>query len=619
MQILSKQFLLPQNIKNANNKQRQAAVSAPSFKASKTAVIDSLSKEISSNIKLEGSKLKNIFADPEKRATFMEVLGVSVLATATKLYELLSGDTDNNSETVEQASTTSSTSTANTSTSAIATQALRAQGQRSEEDGVIPPTSMPEEIKFDTTRGVAPQVEKDFINYVNEKFSENKVVSDRLKLLFNKFGGHNRKFGHVIDGKVLGNKEILGNILTELKEANGDVDKISKIINKYQVLMLVESYQAQSTPKNNIKIEIPAEVDDILNRHDELREEYNSIIDSSADKTEAENRIKRVNELLISISKIEPKRVSQMTLKALKDQLLKDLETVALVYEQLPNDEVKSSFLMMAANKELSLGALKAWPKLRDKYGVSFAHCNELYKANISENNIEEILKLYKIKVFSDIKFNKTDEEMTLMRKEPITSFRSLFNNVNNILGMGLGENVSLRPYADVNFDKDTLINELKNDFNSKGKSTYPNIVKYLYSPNFQVHNERSFEYDYDKKDVYLQPLLDALNSDRLFDTNLFSPHSKLRFIERFVLDDEKFIKNLRYYNGDKTEFLLKNAKGKMAQLLNAIKQAFMDGVLIRTYRANDNAAGAQLVIPSKTYGEIKLTLDQDCKIHTIF
>ena len=56
-----------------------------------------------------------------------------------------------------------------------------------------------------------------------------------------------------------------------------------------------------------------------------------------------------------------------------------------------------------------------------------------------------------------------------------------------------------------------------------------------------------------------------------------------------------------------------------MAQLLNAIKQAFMDGVLIRTYRANDNAAGAQLVIPSKTYGEIKLTLDQDCKIHTIF
>ena len=68
MQILSKQFLLPQNIKNANNKQRQAAVSAPSFKASKTAVIDSLSKEISSNIKLEG--WSGIFVNHENSKSY---------------------------------------------------------------------------------------------------------------------------------------------------------------------------------------------------------------------------------------------------------------------------------------------------------------------------------------------------------------------------------------------------------------------------------------------------------------------------------------------------------------------------------------------------------------------
>ena len=74
MQILSKNFILPQNTKNINKNDASSNFSVtPSFKSAKTSIIEGLTQEITKGIKLEGTKLTEILSNPQKRALFFEM------------------------------------------------------------------------------------------------------------------------------------------------------------------------------------------------------------------------------------------------------------------------------------------------------------------------------------------------------------------------------------------------------------------------------------------------------------------------------------------------------------------------------------------------------------------
>ena len=184
MQILSKNFELPQKIRNVNNEVNTNSYLTPSFKSSKTKVVENLSKEVASSINFDSNLIKDIFKDSKKRALFMDLLGATIAATVANIVNALS---DNE--------VVSDSTTVNQENSQTITQ--------KEQVGNIS-----SEIKFDATKGVAPKLEKDFIAYVEENFEGNQIIFDRLKLLFNKFAAHNRKCCHIIDGKTTDNKNM---------------------------------------------------------------------------------------------------------------------------------------------------------------------------------------------------------------------------------------------------------------------------------------------------------------------------------------------------------------------------------------------------------------------------
>jgi hypothetical protein len=89
MKILSSSRYLPQRIQEQSQVQN---VTAPSFKASKAQIAESLGKEITKNLGLSGNKLKQILADPQKSKEFFGILGGVISATALSLIGLLNND-----------------------------------------------------------------------------------------------------------------------------------------------------------------------------------------------------------------------------------------------------------------------------------------------------------------------------------------------------------------------------------------------------------------------------------------------------------------------------------------------------------------------------------------------
>ena len=589
MQILSKQFLLPKNTRDINQNTRNVNyVNKPAFRATKTTVIDSLSKELSNNIKLDAKKLKEILGNPEKRTLFFEMLGAAIVSTVTNLMGVLDADTSDKTTTKTQGK--SSKSQANSATNGSEAQS----------------GTLTSEIKFDSTKGATPQIEKDFKNFVLENFAENQAVLDRLKLLFNKFAAYNRKGNHILNEKTVSNKEILNLILTELKELKkGDIEGVNEIINKYQNLLKIESTTIVHTPSpKKIEIDIPNEIKQILNRYASLKEAYINIIETSKTKSEANKRIISINNLLLILEEKKDLGGNKKPLQAINQQYYSELETIASILENLYDRET-DDFIKTISRLELSFDALKNWQKDKDKLGCSFLLYNELSKANLTPDNLKKLILMQKNKRFNNIKIFP-DANTFILSTTKDRPLNKTFSNIKEIFELITGEKVTLKAEDDIEINNESLTQALKKDYFKHGETTYPNIVSYLYGPKFKVYNEGSF--DFHKIDYRLTFILNALNNKDLFNPNFFSPHCKLRFIERFVLNENFGNKTLEDAISEKTRFLI-----------NKIKEIQEKGIMINTYRTPDNLTGILIPIPTDEFGDIKITLDDRHKIHTIF
>ena len=93
-----------------------------------------------------------------------------------------------------------------------------------------------------------------------------------------------------------------------------------------------------------------------------------------------------------------------------------------------------------------------------------------------------------------------------------------------------------------------------------------------------------------------------------MFSTLNYFRLTKLRFLERFVLNEDFGTKSLKYAT-----------KLKVKEFIDSFKLERQDGITMKPYESYDGYIGIRMTIPTSTMGDIEITLDDNCKIHTIF
>lgn len=598
MQILSKNFIVPQNAKNINNTQISSPISqTPTFKASKTKVIEGITKELTNEIKLEGTKVKDILKDPKKRTLFFELLGAAIVSTVSTIVNIMEPTTSSDDSKKSIGKTNQKVSNKKTNTASNNSEVIGAS-QAQEVDT----------IKFDATKGIAPKIEKDFINFVNENFADNQIISDRLKLLFNEFGAFNRKDGHILNNNVVANKEILSLILEELKQAEKDQEKINEIINKYQGLLKVESPQIpnKKAPKK-IEIEVSPDIKSVLDRYATLKTKYYEIINASNTKKEAEQKLRPIDNMIITLSYSNPSdEKAKRCLKALNKHYCDYIEPMAEIFEETPEEKI-DNLCFIIADKKIAPKALENWSQEKDALKCDFPLYNELVRNGLDQQAIQKVCNMHYNRIFNNIEINSDDSEIKLTASNK-TSITKAFENINKIFELVMNQKVTLRAEEDIIFNEEQLKDELKKDFLIDGKSTYPNIVSYLYGSHFNIYNEKSFDNNNKKYDYKFKVLSDALNESVLFNPKIFSPHCKMRFLERFVLNENFSPKTLKGAVREKT-----------GQFIEAFRSSQIDGMVLTPYTTSNGRVGTKISIQTGSLGIVTITIDDQNKIHTIF
>ena len=583
MQILSKNFSLPKNIKTINNSPTKQ-VSNPNFKSSKTKIAKELGNELTKHLQREN--IKDILTNPKKKTLFFEMVGATIVATVSNIVNLM-GDTDEEiiidkkiKENVKQDKVENE---------------IHIIGEKQEFVNTEEKTISPSNIKFERLKGTTPKIENDFQDYVNENFADDNITSDRLKLLFNKFGGSNRKKLFVYEDLTLKSGEILSFILEELKKSDKDNEKINSVINTYQKIQSVENPTIQA-PLKEISIKIPDEIQEIINRYPNIKNKYNEIITTSKNKQEAKDRTKSINEFIHP----DIKDLNKETLKKARQNINKNytnlLENLSLVASGLPEYD-KIEFYTKIANKE-------TWNKNKNNSGVTFSLYNNLHASDLSDENISKIIDLIKHGQVNSIDINPENKDFRIALPA-IKSLNRNFKTIVEVFSLIKNEQINLKAEEHIVYNKETIIEDLKKDYFEHGKTTYPNIIKYLYKNNHEINGD----WDFDKRhvDYRFNFLIEALNNEKLFNPQFFSNHCKLRFIERFVLNQDFGEK--RFESAIRTN---------IRKLIESIKTAIKNGVDVTTY-SNEYVNGVQLSIPTEEFGIVKITLDNGEKIHTIY
>lgn len=551
MKVLSNRYLIPQNIKYADSEKRLTV--SPTFKAGNIKIEQELSNAIIDSIKSNKSVIKDIMENPTQKKTFFTVLGSIIVSTAATITQAITG---NNLEEGKEITTDS------------------AQTES--------------EIKFATIRGKSPQIEKDIMSFTDEHFKDDRISADKIKLLFNEYCAQNRNGAHLLEGRAVDNKTLIKTIFEELKANANDKEQLYAIISKYAALPGVDRVVISS--KNSDDVQAGSKNDD----------------NSTNQSKEQLEQIKTTFSEYESLYKLD-NFITKQAIKNINKNLYDCTEQIIFIISTLNSEEEKKNFILALANKTVSSEAVKTYnSELRNK-GLTFLQYNNFKNLNLDENAIKELTKLIARRHVQDITYNLAPDTFNL--KTPgECSINNKFICINNVFELITSKPVTLLSREDAELNKESLLEELKSDFVRKGnRTTYKNIIAYLYGNKHEVNCLNDFEkHQYEEN---FDKLINLINDDKIFNNNLFSNHSKLRFIERYVLEVNS---NPKYLN--------LTTKKQVRNFIEALKKGLARGVDISPYYADDSKekVGVQIRFEDPDFGLVKITLNDKTKMHTI-
>lgn len=393
--------------------------------------------------------------------------------------------------------------------------------------------------------------------------------------------------GQAVEGKVL-----IKTIFEELKANCEDKEQLYAIISKY---MSLEHFDRMITP-----LSTPANI----------REKGVGIPEPEIkDTKKTEEQLEQIKTVLSEYKteyNLDDVTIKQV-LKNMKKNFSDNLDSISYILQSMDTEEEKKAFLIAMANKTISPKAIENYnQELRNK-GLTFLQYNEFQKLNLSDDTIQKLISLVSIKRIKNI--TAIGEPNSFAVAVPGNySINNKFQTIREGFEIITSRNTTLSSHEDVDFNKTSLINELKYDFTKNGNHiTYKNIIAYLYGTKHKVNSLKDFDKNqYDNK---FMTLIALLNNTRIFNNNLFSNHSKLRFIERYVLTEDSAHKHI-----------IMTTKKQIRLFIEALKRELGKGVNINPYSADDEEEiiGIQVRFSDPNLGNVKITLNNQEKMHTI-
>ena len=592
MELLRPDFVLKNNVKNITPAQNTQV--NPNFKAGKA----DIGKELGDYVlkSLNTSSIKDTFNNPKKRETFLQTLGSIIVSTAAALTNILT-NSENKEDTLIE--------TPERPVEPIMTE------EKAEEENI---QAVKSNIAFKTPRGKKPQIESDYINFVNEKFGDNEAISDKLKLLFNEYCGINRNNKHALNNEVVDNKTLIPKIFVEIKENADDIEKLDNVITGYlsfaPVINVMDLMKQEVLQEDIIKEEEEEESAVVENTKIKLDEQpvVPEIKISEAEKQkELEQKLDKIKTIFSDESiDISPKTVTK-AISVLKKQFPDDIEQIELVFEKLATSNDKKIFIVDLANKMVSNEAVKdfANSELCDK--IDFRLYNGLKKAGVKNENIKKIAEFLMLQYAKEIDIINDNNDFDVKITDDY-SINNKFKKITTLFGLIKSQEITLTSNDKAELDGNDIIDELKKDYyRNNNRTKYKNLVGYIYGKNHRIYDESNFDtHIYENR---LKYLLDIVNNEKVFNSGLFSNHSKLRFIERFVLSENFGTKKLE------------NAtREKVRMFIETLKRELMRGITVSSYYADDDMekVGAQIRFQDPENENIIITLNSQGKMQTI-
>lgn len=594
MELLRPNFVLDNRIKNITPQQNTNLSRTPSFRAGKGEVGKELGDYVLKSLNADNSFLKDTFNNPKKRETFLQTLGSIIVATAATLTNILtSSDEVEETPEIPDKSVSVEESKIDNSSEPLTEKIEEEKVEEKPQE----PLKKENHLEFKTLRGKKPQIETDYIDFVHDKFADNEIVSNKLTLLFNEFCGVNRNNKHLLNDEAIENKVLVQKIFNEIKENADDTDKLSEITSNYLSLAPVENIVAT-------EVQTPAPVETAP---------LEEVVISDAEKEKLlDEELEKIKTIFTkSPADVAPKTISK-AVSVLKKQFPEDLNDIENLFDKLSSVEDKKIFIIDIANKIVSNIAVKDYLKNDFANKIDFRLYNELKKAEISNSNIKKISDFLMLQYAKDLEITNNKKDFNVKITNDY-SINNKFKKIMNLFNLIKSQEITLTSNDKEELNADDIIEELKKDyFRNDGRVTYKNLIAYLYGMKHNIKNLDDFEMrknEHFNGNIRFSNLLNTLNNEKIFNNALFSNHSKLRFIERFVLNE-----NFGNKSFDKA------TREKVRSFIETLKKELSSGITVCSYYADDNCAkiGAQIRFQNPEHEDIIITLNSQGKMHTI-
>lgn len=589
MELLRPDFVLKNNVRNITPAQNTQV--NPNFKAGKA----DIGKELGDYVlkSLNTSSIKDAFNNPKKRETFLQTLGSIIVSTAAALTNILTNSENKEDALIE--------------TPELPVEPIMTE-EKAEEENI---QAVKSNIAFKTPRGKKPQIESDYINFVNEKFGDNEAISDKLKLLFNEYCGINRNNKHALNNEVVDNKTLIPKIFVEIKENADDIEKLDNVITVYlsfaPVVNVMDIMKQEVLQEDIIKEKESAVVENTEIKLDEQPVVPDIKISEAEKQKKLEQKLDKIKTIFSDESiDISPKTVTK-AISVLKKQFPDDVEQIELVFEKLATNNDKKIFIIDLANKMVSNEAVKdfANSELCDK--IDFRLYNGLKKAGVKNENIKKIAEFLMLQYAKEIDIINDNNDFNVKITDDY-SINNKFKKITTLFGLIKSQEITLTSNDKAELDGNDIIDELKKDYYRNNNHTkYKNLVGYIYGKNHRIYDESNFDtHIYENR---LKYLLDIVNNEKVFNSGLFSNHSKLRFIERFVLSENFGTK--KFENA---------TREKVRMFIETLKRELTRGITVSSYYADDDMekVGAQIRFQDPENENIIITLNSQGKMQTI-